>query len=33
LFTRPLQQAMLDVLGYGLALEGLGFIDERRPTS
>lgn len=28
LFTHPLKRAMQDVLGYGLAIEGLAFIDE-----
>ncbi|NJC65504.1 enoyl-CoA hydratase/isomerase family protein [Planosporangium flavigriseum] len=29
LFTHPLKRAVHDVLGYGLALEGLAYIDER----
>ena len=32
LFTAPLKRAMFDVLGHGLALEGLALIDEFAPT-
>ena len=33
LFTHPLKRAMHELLGYGLALEGLGYIDERSGSS
>jgi len=29
LFTHPLKKAMHDVLGYGLAIEGLGYLKTR----
>jgi hypothetical protein len=28
MFTHPLKKALHDVLGYGLALEGLAVVDE-----
>jgi enoyl-CoA hydratase/carnithine racemase len=34
LFTHPLKGALHDLAGYGLALEGLGYVDERgRPSA
>jgi enoyl-CoA hydratase/carnithine racemase len=33
LFTHPLKRAMHDVLGYGLAVEGLAYINERSRAS
>ena len=32
MFTHPLKKAMHDVLGYGMALEGLGYLHARGPT-